>query len=113
MFFENWELSFKFFPSLPFNVSWEELGARLVKTLEPGIYWKVQPSASGSFLWSFPAMHAGLGDISHIYFPATAGVGSHQWLIMGCLNEEQSRLLGVRAEGFLETTLVWTFILWV
>lgn len=33
---------------------------------EPGVYWKVQPSASGSFFLSFTTLCAGLGNIFHI-----------------------------------------------
>lgn len=104
LFSENWELNFKSLPSRRFHVSWG--GAW--KTLEPGTYWKVQPPASGSFLWSLTTLRAGPGDIFHICFPATAGVGSHRWLILGCLNTKQSRLLAGRAEVFLEMTSVWT-----
>lgn len=45
MFSESWELT-----SSPHLMSLgEELGDRLFKTVEPGTYWKVQPSTSGSF----------------------------------------------------------------
>lgn len=85
----------------PFSLSGgRSLGHRLVKMSEPGVYWKVQHSASGSFLLSFTTLPAGLGDISQC---GTARGWRPPVVTYGTVwNEEQSRLLGVTAEGFQE-----------
>ena len=57
---------------------------------EPGVYWKVQHSASGSFLLSFTTLHAGLGDISQY---GTAGGWRPPAVNYGAVWDEEQRFL--------------------
>lgn len=64
---------------------------------------EVHPSASGRFLLSCTTLHAGPVTCSTWNSWDMEATRGESW---DCLEEEQSRLLEVRAEGFLDMTSV-------